>query len=110
MNDQINQNQNNIKHTVTIILLLLTVYMWKEGKEGIVNIMRNILNISYKTKYKYLGRWSSSISKKQWKMYADFANYDNCCCSFTNVDTSQNKTLNSSIRSSSHIKSPDIKP
>jgi hypothetical protein len=79
--------------------------MWKED---IFNIMRNIVNISYKTKY--LGRWSSSISKKQWKMYADFANYDNCCCSFTNVDAPQNKTLHSSTRSSYSKKLPNIKP
>lgn len=28
-----------------------------------------------------LGRWSSSVDKKKWEKYADFANYDNCCCS-----------------------------
>ena len=55
--------------------------MWKES---IFNTMKSLLNISYTTKY--LGRWSSSIDKKQWKRYADFANYDNCCCSFTNYN------------------------
>lgn len=75
--------------------------MWKKS---IFNTVKNLLNISYTTKY--LGRWSSSIDKKQWKMYADFANYDNCCCSFTNYNASGANVYQQQSQSK---KLPDIK-
>lgn len=37
-----------------------------------------------------LGRWNSVVrrnkekQRENWEIYVDMANYDNCCCSFTN--------------------------
>lgn len=44
--------------------------------------------------HRMLGRWSSSTDKHRWEFYADFANSDNCCCSYRLNDTITNKNKN----------------
>lgn len=64
-----------------------------------INIYKYVLKkYSVYNNHYTLGRWSSSIDKMKWEKYADFANYDNCCCSKNNsnmniyyIDKNKNK-------------------
>lgn len=47
-----------------------------------------------------LGRWSSSIDKRQWELYAGFANNDNCCCSYSSKI--EDNYLKRNVRSSKY--------
>lgn len=73
----------------------------------ILSIIKRAFKVNH-TNYT-LGRWSSSLDKQRWELYADFANNDNCCCSYpsniknksNNIVTIKNKFTVTTIKPSS---------
>lgn len=51
----------------------------------VLDSLKKLLNVQDTPRM--LGRWSSSLDKQRWELYADFANSDNCCCSYSSKES-----------------------